>query len=232
MRQSVRYAVLCAAALATITAAGQAEAGWIIADSVNESATPAFYAPGSPYNLTWGASQVGWFYTPSYSYDLWEVTTKFGVTDNRLVTVDVFQASRGRDGSLLSPGIGELPLRSAQFAPKTDAFAGGIFTPLTLTAHETYFIGFENVNGLGLNVTLDSGATSLPGGLRFGFVNGGGYYPWPIGGFLSQPILQFQFDPPNVPEPSTLALFGIGSCIAAGGAAWRRWRKTPAAAMV
>ncbi|HVW37439.1 MAG TPA: PEP-CTERM sorting domain-containing protein [Pirellulales bacterium] len=228
MRQSVRKAVLCAATLVIVAAARQAQAGWIIADSINASATPAFYDPGSPITMTWAASQVGWFYTPSTSYDVWEVLTKFGVTDHRLVTVDVYQAARDAHGTLLAPDAGDAPLRSAQFAPQTDALAGGIFAPLTLTANNTYFIGFENVSGLGLNVTADGGATSLAGGLRFGF-SGGGYLPVSVGGFLSQPILQFQYDPPNasdapaaVPEPSSIVLFGFGACVLAGSAAWRR----------
>jgi len=239
MRQGARKLVLCAAAMVIVAAARQAQAGWIIADSVNASATPAFYDPGSPITMTWAASQVGWFYTPSTSFPLWEVLTKFGVTDHRLVTVDVYQASHGANGTLLSPSAGDVPLRSAQFAPQTDALAGGIFAPLTLTANNTYFIGFENVSGLGLNVTADSGATSLAGGLRFGF-SGGGYLPVSVGGFLSQPILQFQYDPPNlppaapdapaVPEPSSIVLFGLGTCVVAGSAAWRRRRSSRTAA--
>lgn len=232
MRQGARKLVLCAAVLAIVATARQAHAGWIIADSINASATPAFYDPGSPFTMTWNASQVGWFYTPSTSYDLWEVLTKFGVADHRLVTVDVYQASHGANGSLLSPSAGAVPLRSAQFVPQTDTLAGGIFAPLTLTANNTYFIGFENVSGLGLNVTADSGATSLAGGLRFGF-SGGGYLPASVGGFLSQPILQFQYDPPDAPatpEPASIVLFGIGSCVLVSSAAWRRRRSSLAAA--
>jgi hypothetical protein len=232
MRQGAPKVLLCAAAIVFAAAASQAQAGWIIADSINASATPAFYNPGSPITMTWAASEVGWFYTPSTSYDLWEVLTKFGVTDNRLVTVDVYQASHGANGSLLSPSAGDVPLRSAQFAPQTDALAGGIFAPLTLTANNTYFIGFENVSGLGLNVTADSGATSLAGGLRFGF-SGSGYLPVSVGGFLSQPILQFQYDPPGpspdapaAPEPASFVLFGLGSCVLVGSAAWRRRRNS------
>lgn len=229
MRQHVRKAVLCAAALFFAAAARQAQAGWIIADSVNASATPAFYDPGSPITMTWNASEVGWFYTPATSYDLWEVLTKFGATDHRLVTVDVYQASRDAHGTLLSPGAGAVPLRSAEFAPQTDALAGGVFAPLTLTANDAYFIGFENVSGLGLNVTADSGATGLAGGLRFGF-SGSGYLPVSVGGFLSQPILQFQYDPPDVPEPASIVLFGLGSCVLVGNAALRRRRARAAAA--
>ena len=227
--------VLCAAALAIVATVRPVQAGWIIADSVNASATPAFYDPGSPITMTWNASEVGWFYTPSTSFPLWEVLTKFGVVDHRLVTVDVYQASRDAHGNLLSPGAGAVPLRSAQFAPQADALAGGIFAPMTLTANNTYFIGFENVSGLGLNVTADSGATSLAGGLRFGFP-GTGYLPVSVGGFLSQPILQFQYDPPSAPdapaapEPASIVLFGLGSCVLVGSAAWRRRRSARAAA--
>ncbi|HUY90633.1 MAG TPA: PEP-CTERM sorting domain-containing protein [Pirellulales bacterium] len=215
----------------TVAAARQAQAAWIVVDSINESATPAFYSPGGPAIFTWAASDVGWFYTPSSSYDLWQIATKFAWADNRNVTVDIYQASLGPGGELLSPALGETPLRSAEFTPQTDAFAGGIFTPLQLTANDTYFFDFKNVQGLGVNVTADSGATSLPGGLRFGFSNDGPLWAAPAPNFLSQPIVQFLVDPPvgTTPEPSSLVLFGIGGCITGAGAALRRRREKRAA---
>lgn len=231
MRQSLRLATaICAAALFTVANARPAQAGWIVMDSINESATPVFYYPGAPVVFTWGAADVGWFYTPSSSYELWQIATKFAWADGRDVTVDIFNASVGSRGELLSPAPGEAPLGSAVFTPQSDAFAGGIFTtPLQLTAGDTYFFEFKNVQGLGVNVTDDSGATSLPGGLRYSFSDGSYWWSASAPNFLSQPIVQFLKDPP-VPEPSSLVLFGIGSCVMAGGASWRRRRKKGAAA--
>ena len=231
MRQCLRRAAgVCLAVVLTITTAREVNAGWIVVDSINESANPAFYTPGSPAVFTWAATDVGWFYTPNTTYDLWQIATKFASADGRNVTVDIYNASKGPGGALLSPAPGDSPLRSAVFAPQTDAFAGGIFTPLPLTAGNTYFFEFENVQGLGVNVTADNGATSLAGGLRYSFSNGSYWWSTPGPNLFSQPIVQFLTDPPAVPEPSTLVLFGIGSCVTLAGAAWRRRREKRAAA--
>lgn len=227
MRQILRLAAAaCAAALFTVATAEEGRAGWIISDSINEGATPAFYSPAG--GLAWGptTADVGWFYTPSQSYDLWQIATKFAWADGRNVTVDVYNGSLG-----LPPAPGDSPLRSAVFTPQSDAFAGGIFAPLPLTAGNTYFVEFENVQGLGVNVTNDNGATSLAGAWKTS-TPGSSWQSLspPTAGFYSQPIVQFLTDPATVPEPSSLVLFGIGSCVTLAGAAWRRRREKNAAA--
>jgi hypothetical protein len=195
------------AALAlSLAGAGQARAGFVVADSINQNASPAA-------GYTWGATEVGWYYTPASSYDLVGVQTRFGSADSRTVTVEVYDAY---------PGDGGVLLRSADFTPAADAFAGGVFAPLGLVAGHTYFVGFRNVGDLAVNVTLDDGATNLPGGLRFSFANDGSYVLGPETGFTAQPILQF-LKSSSTPEPASLTLLALGA-IAQMGFAWRRRR--------
>src|SRR5690606_16131821 len=106
MIRAVNRAVACVAVL--IATAGQVQADLIVADSFNESATP--------HSTTWVATEVGWFYTPEFSYDLAGITTKFGSADSRIVTVEIYDAFPGSVGTLL---------RSADFSPLSTAFAGG-----------------------------------------------------------------------------------------------------------
>jgi len=176
-----------AVAVLSLAAGGVASANPIV-DDVNGDKVPASGA-------SWAATEVGWLYTPSFSYDLTGINTRFLVGDARTVTVEVYDEL---------PGGGGVLLRSAGFTPLTDVFSGADFASLSLTAGEDYFIGFRNVGGLGVNVTAEAGAESL-GLLYYSFSNDGSYGSTESG-FTSQPILQFE----AVPEPSSLALIGLG----------------------
>ena len=132
-----------AAIIALGYGAGQANAVAIV-DSVNADKSPAD-------GYIWTATEVGWDYTPSAAYNLVGVNTKFGFeTDSRTVSVEVYDASPSNGGTLL---------RSGNFTPLSNNFSGGTFAPLSLTAGDDYFIGFRNVDGLGVNVTEDAEAT-------------------------------------------------------------------------
>jgi hypothetical protein len=175
-----------------------AEAATII-DSVN--------ADKSPVPTFWLASEVGWFYTPAFSYTLTGINTKFASSGTAIaptVTVEVY------DGD---PFFGAPLLRSADFTGLTDAFSGGTFTNLALLAGKEYFVGFRNVGNLGVNVTDDPGATSLFQ-LAFGFDNNGTYPEIEMDRFTTQPILQFVGTATPVPTPALLpALLGMGAAV-------------------
>ncbi len=177
-----------------MTFTSTANATLITIDSINESAIPTA--------TTWNATEVGWFYTPTFSYALSGITTKFGpVLDLRTITLEFYDAF---------PGSGGIILRSADFTPLSNTFSGPQFSPLNLQAHQTYFFGFRNVGGMFTNVTSDLGATSLAGGLRYSFANDGSYALGPEAGFTTQPIIQFQsLQNPiaTVPDPSTFFIF-------------------------
>ena len=66
----------------------------------------------------WGVPEVGWIYTPSFSYNLTGVGTKFGSGDPRTITVEVYDELPSQGGTLL---------RSAIFSPVANAFTGGGF---------------------------------------------------------------------------------------------------------
>lgn len=171
-----------------------------VIDSVNQTAD---YAAGT----SWGANNVGWFYTPTSSYQLTGLATRFRTSDGRTVTASFYS---GAPGSLFLLGSGTLTASTA--------FSNALFAaPVSLTSGTQYFFAFSNVSGLGVNVTRDAGATNLAGGLRFDFgAAPGAFGSGPETGFTAQPIVQFLGTPSAVPEPSTwlmliLGLAGIGA---------------------
>src|SRR5207253_2854429 len=81
------------------------------------------------------------------------------------------------------------------------SWSGGFFAPLSLTAGNTYFIGFRSVDGLGANVTNAKDATVWDP-FQYDFANDGTYWLSQSGGTTGKPILEFY----GTPEPSSLAL--------------------------
>jgi hypothetical protein len=200
----------------------------ILADNVNDT----FAADNGAY---WGAADVGWLYTPSTSYNLSGIDTKFSSPNltsvlDRTVTVDLYQGNTPANGGTL---LGSFNFFSDDAAnPQT--FVGGSFTaPIALTAGQQYFVGFlnvgpippsspSNVNDLGVNFTIDPSAAFLS---NFYFdspsnssCSTGGTFACedPSKDVLGQPILEFfEPQPTAVPEPSSLAFLGV-SVVALG----------------
>lgn len=177
----------------------------IIVDSVNASA--------GAFNGIWGATDVGWFFTATGSYQLTDLETVFRSVPSAPPNVTAFVMSN-------TPGNGGTLLGSGNFFPVAGVFSGAAFAPITVTAGETLFLGFENVAGLGANITLDAGATSL--GTFYYDVGNSKLFNTSGPGVSSQPILELTGE--AVPEPSAwillltvLALFGAAAGIRRAG---------------
>ena len=185
-----------------------------IVDSINAAGDPALAA-------SWNVPNVGWQYTPTFSYSFFSIGTKFGSSDGRTVTAEIFS---GTPGSLTLLTQGTLVPAAGAFAFST-GFSNTDFVP-----GETYFLGFRNVQGLLVNFAdYGPGATNL-GGVFYDF--GTGLFNFgPEGGCCSavgQPIIEFVGNPPlETPLPAALPLFttGLG---ALGLLGWRRKRKQAA----
>lgn len=160
----------------------------IKADGLNDDKNPQF--------LGWcsGCTVVGWYYIAPFDYDLSGIQTNFepGVGAERTVTVEILTDRRFAGGALLA---------SADFDSSTarGTLGGGTFvSPVHLTAGTRYFVGFRNVQNIGINTTADAGALNLgPLGLYIDndFVNDGQYefrggQPC-IGSPQDQPIIRF-----------------------------------------
>ncbi len=185
---------------AFISAGGRAAASFVVLDEVNSSFVP------DP-NFFWNAAEVGWVYTPDFSYQLTGVATRFAGTDGRTVTLEVYAGIPVKGGTLL---------RSADYVPATQQFTQAAIAPLQLMAGTDYFIGYRNTAGLHVNVAIEMEAENLP--VYFSFSNTGSYDLGPKGEvFTGQPILQFL----GVPEPtSPLWLAGLGVVAVAGRRSW------------
>jgi sugar lactone lactonase YvrE len=201
-----------------VGSAGQSSGG-SFSESVNAGAAPSF--------LIWATvvTDVGWFYTPGQSYNLTGVRTAFlpiqaSDTGDRVVTLEFLTAPRADGGTLLgtatfNSAIARGVLGGADFA-----------SSIPVTAGTRYFVGFRNVQGLGINVTGACGAanngcnngpshfdpnfntaTSLPPGLRIdnNSVNNGqyaGFNPDTTCNGLDCPILQFLGSNVSNPAPA------------------------------
>jgi hypothetical protein len=186
---------LPALAFAALLSLNIGTASAAVVDSVNES--------GTPYSgIDWNAIDIGWVYTPLFSYVLNGVNTKFASGDGRTVTEVIYAGIPSSGGTLLA---------SATFTPVANVFSGGTFNDVQLDAGSQYFVGFINVNGLLLNVTADPGAVELPTYYSFvGRLSQDTFATGPQYGRNGQPILEFVSTSVSVPEPATVALLGLG----------------------
>jgi hypothetical protein len=185
--------------------AAQSASGSVI-ESINEGIAPNTGAP-------WNAWDVGWVYTPSSSYLLTGITTRFARADGRNSTLAVYSAP---------PVDGGVLLRSAVFTPLADVYSGGTFEALHLNKDTSYFFGFINVDGLGVNVTYQPDQQVLNPGIYYSFGGTLSRARFDTGPQLSvhaQPIVRFIGDA-EVPEPPTVALFALAALSA--GYAYRR----------
>lgn len=131
-------------------------------DRVNPDASPAF--SNNTY-VHWGSRDAGWYYTPSVTYDLDGIYSRFlqapdAPVASKTVTVQI-RSERPLNGGTV--------LRQAAFTVNLAAGGdlGGTFAPLRLTAGTKYFVDFLDVQDVGINVATwanDLGGNPQPAG--------------------------------------------------------------------
>ncbi len=193
MRKETLFAL---AISVTILTASQAPASFV--DSVNADKTPFAYIVG-------GRGEIGWIYTPQFSYTLTGIKSYFGTLGAPVydpvptVTFEIYNEVPIDGGTLL---------RSVTFSVGWSWPPGGEFTPLDIAADEDYFVGFRSfIPELDPNFLLcnfaDSGV-SLPA--YYGPDNSGTYSIATSNNYYIHPVLLFE----GTPEPATILLFGLG----------------------
>lgn len=181
---SIRCALAAVAALLAFAVSAQSP----VVDNVNGSGTP-------PY-LGYIPNNAGWVYQPAFSYVLDGIWSTFrnvdGVTVQgpvapRTVTLSVYEGSAS----------GPLLARTSFAADGFGGNYGGSFTPVLLLAGRKYFIAYDNIYNLGLNIT-NWMPNQAPGTVNLdGWYFGPGfstYIPRVVDGVLqvfSAPILRF-----------------------------------------
>lgn len=214
----MRTALICVALLLVSRSAAAIP---ILIDGVNHDIPGLDHAPSM-----WVASDVGWEWTPTFDFELTSLSTAFRFVDGaprRPVTAEIYDARPDLGGGLLrsitidSPAF---PFFGVHWGP----FPGG---PLSVLAGESYFVGFRNVDGMGVNVTDTDPRAETLGPLFYSFDRTGLYdhvsAPDAVPGINhGAPFLFFITDDgtdpppiPSIPEPALLALLSVGAVAAA-----------------
>lgn len=162
-------------------------------------------ADAAPANALFGNTQLAWKYTPTSTYDLSRVefyTATVG-TVARDMTIQLRADDNNEVGSILTSGtFNQSTIRSWQ---------GTDLTSYTVTEGQTYWVAFwDTNNSTWAHITFDPGVTI---DLRVGGDHNPDNYPSLIAGTY-KPMAKFYGTPSEssvVPEPATMALFGIGS---------------------
>lgn len=172
-----------------------------VIDVINGDETPGFF--------TFIPNNVGWVYEPSLDYELDGIFSTFSAIPNpapptRDVVLTFYDAPPADGGNLLRTGTFSAGAAGGDLGVK--------FDPIAVTAGEDYFIGYEEIAGLGLNIVDFEVSLPPPDFLPNPDVQfQSGWYTDPnfstfnsledSPGF-SAPILRFT----GVPEPSGLIL--------------------------
>jgi hypothetical protein len=175
----------------------------------------SFNVDKDPSTDTFYASEAGWLYTSSQSYDLTRIATRFASTDGRVVTVELY------DGL---PSGGANLLASTNFIPFPDVFSSAdFFTPIHVDAGHSYFVGFRNISGLGSNITFDAAKTDV--GPAY-ISSGGNSLYTSLCLPSSAPILQFFGAGDEVPAtPTPLPSSALTGALLLGGLTLRTRRR-------
>jgi hypothetical protein len=157
-----------------------------------------------------GVADIGWYYTASQTYLLNQIETVFDTLGtNRTVTFEVFTDR---------PSNGGTSLGSATFATSEGTLGGPVFgSPIPITSGTTYFVGIENVSGLGVNqVTFESTGVegTPPGSVSPGttWQDADGLKQFATEGcsdtnnWFCKPEIEFLGPSAPVPEPNTFLL--------------------------
>jgi hypothetical protein len=157
---------------------------------------------------SWGVPEAGFAYVPPISYTLDGIATKFGVgcyCNNQTVTIAIYQGLPGNLSLLGSGGI----------IPVANEFVTASISPVSLSAGLTYFVAFQNINGISVNTT-ESGPKSTT--MYYDETGDGSFNKGPDG--VTTPTFGFVAEfsgtisaVPLGPLPATwsLLLFALGS---------------------
>jgi hypothetical protein len=168
----------------------------VIIDSINADKTPF------PVQFM-GMGEIGWLYTPQFSYTLTGIQSLFGgdgapADPLGTVTLEIY------DGLPISSGV---LLRSATFAVENGIPGGETFAPLEISAGSDYFVGFRSFPiGGGTSIICNYAFDGVSLLSYYGIDNTGQYLNLTTNPYMVHPILIFE----GVPEPATLLLLGLG----------------------
>lgn len=115
-------------------------------DTFNNGATPDQFT-----NIIYTFDKIGWYYTPDFTYQLTRIESFFDpipgspVNATQPITIKLFD-ERPSEG-------GEKIAESTFAANKRSGGQQGVnFTPISLTVGYHYFLAFEGLNGMGVNL--------------------------------------------------------------------------------